>query len=341
MPSKHLYHLIVNASLLLALGLFTGCSSQIKSPTAEVSPSAVVVENTVTPTPLPETPEIWLIAGPEVDGAVRQTYIDWLTIQAERNGHILVAYDSFLASEIPADLKAAVFLSEPADLSSLAANLPDTQFVVITQTDLQPSANLSVIQESKYHALFLAGYLSILNAPDFRGGALLIEDGSGNLQQQAFVNGGRYFCGRCSPVFAPIVAFPQVVLVPVGTDAAGFQTAFDTLNQNRIEMLYLPAEAILPPFLDYLAAQGVGVISNVPPPSGYESLWVATVSSDSFSAFESLWAQIEAGTGGLSIRPELSLTNANPDKLSIGRQQLAEQLIPTLIAEAIEPLDLP
>jgi len=341
MLSKNTFQFAFIVSLILVMGFFTGCSPQIKSPTVEASPSAVVVENPVTPTPQAETPEIWLIAGPEVDEAVKQKYSDWLTIQTEQNGQILVTYDSFLSSEIPAQLQTVVFLSEPEDLSNLAANLPDTQFVVNTQTDLQPSSNVSVIQESKYDALFLAGYLAILNSPDFRAGALLMDDGSGNLQQQAFVNGGHYFCGRCSPVFAPIVAFPQVVLVPVGADAVGFQTAFDTLNQNRIEMLYLPAEALLSPFLDYLAAQGIGVISNAPPPGGYESLWVAMVSSDSFSAFERLWPQIEAGTGGLSIRPDLTLTNINSDRLSIGRQQLTEQLIPPLMADAIEPLDLP
>lgn len=341
MHSKNLSHFILISSVILIFGFFTGCSPRTETPPAESSPSAVVVEETATPTPPAETPEIWLIAGPEVDVMLRQQYSEWLGGRAEQNGTKFVTYETFVSSAVPSKLEAAVFLSNFEEISNLAANMPDTQFVAITQTDIQPSENLSIIQESSDKVLFMAGYLSILNAPDFRAGALLVDNGSGNVQQQAFMNGGRYFCGRCSPVFGPIVTFPQVILVAAGSDAAGWQSAFDTLNQNRIEMVYIPAEAILPPFLDHLAAQGVGVISNAPPRIGYENLWVATVTSNPFSTFESLWPQIAAGTGGHALQADISLTNVNAERLSLGRQQLAERLIPSLMSEAIEPLDLP
>ena len=152
------------------------------------------------------------------------------------------------------------------------------------------TANLSIIRGGENQAVFLAGYLATLNAPDFRSGALLV-DGAANTAklQDSFLNGGHYFCGRCAPVYAPIVLFPQVGLVPAGADAAGWQAAFDTLNQNLLEMLYVPAEGLAAGIPGLSGREKCGHYQQRTPTRRQRINLVATVQSDIVGALASIW----------------------------------------------------
>ncbi len=344
MTSKNAIRPFLHITLLLLFAVMAACSAGpgvTQVPPIDPSPSPVPTV-AVSPTPTPAPASVWLIAGPEVDARLREDFSNVLANQAAQDNLAFEVKDSFSQSDLPADLKIAIFLSPPDDISTLAVSLPTTQFVAVTSADLQPAANLSVIRTADNQAVFLAGYLATLNAPDFRSGALFVDVVANSAQlQDSFLNGGRYFCGRCAPVFAPIVLFPQVGVVPANADAAGWQAAFDALNQNNIEMLYLPAEGLLPDFLAYLAGINVKVISNAPPPAGSEGLWVATVQSDTLAAITILWPDLIAGTGGKIGLASLALTNVNGANLSLGRQQLAEKIIPDLTSGVISPLSVP
>lgn len=344
MPSKTSYRLSFAIIFIVSISLLAGCTPPAQvTPTLDPAPSQETVPtDTATPTQTAEPGSIWLIANPAVEDELHKEFSAWLAAQAEQDGYRFVEAENFRASDVPDDLKAVVLLSPLDEIGDLAANLPDTQFIMLTPDDLSPAENLSVIRTSTEQATFLAGYLATLNAPDFRSGALFVDGPeTGSQQQDSFLNGGRYFCGRCSPVFAPIVAFPQVGLVPSGSDVSGWQAAFDALNQNRIEMLYLPAEGLQPEFLSYLLDKNIGILSSSPPPTGYESIWVATISSNPLFALESIWPEILAGNGGQSIQAELELTHINPANLSTGRAQMAEKLIPDLSSGLIVPLTIP
>lgn len=344
MTSKNALRFFFYIALLLLFTVMAACSAGpgiTQPPAVDPSPSPVTTV-AVPPTPTPAPASVWLIAGSDVDARLREDYSNALANKAAQDNLAFEVLDSFRQSDLPADLKVVIFLAPPDDISTLAAGLPNTQFVAVTSADLQPAANLSVIRMADNQAVFLAGYLATLNAPDFRSGALFVDDAANSaLLQDSFINGGRYFCGRCAPVFAPIVLFPQVGVVPANTDATGWQTAFDALNQNNIEMLYLPAEGLLPDFLAYLSGKNVKIISNVPPPAGSEDLWVATVQSDTLAAITVLWPDLIAGTGGKIGLASLALTNVNSANLSIGRQQLAEKIIPDLTNGVISPLSVP
>lgn len=338
---SHLFLPVVSFLLLVILAACNASPAATQTPPVNQSPSAVPTD-VVPPTPTPAPATIWLIAGPEVDAQLREKFSTWLANQAALENLAFEERDSFRQSDLPAELRAAVFLSPADDISALADNLSNTQFAVVTPSDLQPAANLSVIRTADNQAVFLAGYLATLNAPDFRSGALFVDGAANSAHlQDSFLNGGRYFCGRCAPVYAPIVLFPQVGLVPANTDAAGWQTAFDALDQNNIEMLYLPAEGLLPDFLAYLTGKNVGVISSAPPPAGSEGMWVATVQTDALAAMAALWPDLTAGTGGKAVQAGLALTSVNTANLSIGRQLLTEKIIPDLTSGVISPLTVP
>lgn len=344
MPSKLSYRISFALIFILSVGLLAGCAAPVQTtPTSEPSPSQETVPtDSAVPTPTAEPASIWLIASPIVDEGLQTEFSSWLAAQAEQDGYRFVEAEEFRASDVPDDLRAVVFLSPMDGIGDLAANLPDTQFIVLTPEDLPPAENLNVIRTSASQAAFLAGYLATLNAPDFRSGALFVDGtDTGSQRQESFLNGGRYFCGRCSPVFAPIVAFPQVGLVPPGSEVSGWQAAFDALNQNRIEMLYLPAEGLQPEFLSFLLDKNIGILSDSPPPSGFESIWVATITANPLSALQSIWPDILARNGGQTIQAEVELTHINPANLSTGRAQMAEKIIPDLSSGLIVPFNIP
>lgn len=329
-------------SIILFTGLLAGCSRSQGTITA-ITPSATSVSTSETsaPTSTPEPPVVWLVTGPQVSSSMRQEFSSWLAARAEQDGMRFSEMDEFRSSDVPAQLRVAVFLFPGDEISSLAANLPETQFVVVTSSDLPTAANLTVIQTSGNQAAFLAGYLATLNAPDFRSGGLFVDDAAGGLQQESFLNGGRYLCGRCSPVFTPLVPFPQSGLVPAGSSAAGWQSAFETLNQNRIEMLYISGEGLTSDFLGYLVDKNVGILSDVPPPPAFESIWIATVSSNPLAALETLWPEVMAGSSGKTVLAGLEITNVNSSNLSSGRLEMANKLIPDLQTGWITPLTVP
>ena len=327
---------------IIVLLVLAACSAK-PSPTAVIEATPTLAPEAVfTPTSTPEPAVAWLITGTGGENPLSSEISAFLNERAPIDGFTLEVMETFNQGGVPGDLQITVFLSPDEDVASLASNLPDTEFVVIADTDLAPADNLSVIYASENQVVFLAGYLATLNAPDFRSGALLVDGAANTTQlQDSFLNGGRYFCGRCAPVFAPIVLFPQVGLVPASADKAGWQTAFDALHQNDIELLYVPQEGLQPDFLAYLAGKNIGIVSNAPPPAGSEAIWVATVQSDSATALASIWPALTAGEGGKALQSGLALSHVNNANLSPGRQQLAERIIPDLVSGIISPLSVP
>jgi hypothetical protein len=332
--------LIISAVLILFL--LAACSPP-STPTATVEvTSTQAPEAVATPTATPEPAVVWLVAGPDVDPNLYERVLFWMTGQSKDDNFSLEVKDSISPAEAPANLQAVIFLSPTENIQDIAASLPQTRFVALTDKDLSPGANLSIIKTLDIQAAFLAGYLATLNAPDFRSGALFVDGrpNTANLQD-AFLNGGRYFCGRCAPVYAPIVLFPQVGLVPAGADAAGWKAAFDILNQNDIEMLYVPIEGLLPDFLAYLTEKNVKIITPIPPPDNFVSIFVANVESASLTALVELWPQLASLTEGKLINAGVQITHLIPENLSAGRRQLAERIIPDLISGVISPLSVP
>lgn len=341
MQSKPFSRLLVIALSVIAFLVLAACSAA-QTPTASEPLPTATTPPQITPTTTAVPDAVWLVAGADIDPRTQSEFSAWLSEQAVQAGMEFSVVDAFPQSETPANLKYVVVLSPVENISALAANGNQTQFVVITNQSQTPSTNLSVIHAADDQAAFLAGYLAILNAPDFRSGALLIDGAAQTPRlQETFVNGGRYFCGRCAPVYAPIVIFPQIGLVPANADAAAWQAAFDTLNKNNLEMLYLPPEGLLPDFLTYLSTKNIKVVSSAPPPDGSEGLWVASVHSDALAALQEIWPDIQAGSGGQEVSAKLVIDHVNSANLSPGRLQRAERLIPDLLSGIISPLSVP
>jgi hypothetical protein len=239
-------------------------------------------------------------------------------------------------------VKIVIWLGTANGISELAAGAPQVQFVAITTSNLQAGANLSIIHTRPEDVIFISGYISTLIAPDWRGAGLLPSDGPlGDQIQTVFTNGGRFFCGRCAPAYAPVVLFPVSAALPSGSDASSWQAAFDELNGNVIEVLYVSDAAVSPELLAMLNDLDITLIGSQTPGEEILSNWAATVQMDGTALLETLWPSLIAGQGGTLLETPVTLRDVNPDKLSPGRQELVATMIANLQSGLVNPDSVP
>jgi hypothetical protein len=343
MPAQKYKHYLI---LVTIIGmLVTACNPQ-PTPVPVSSPApgetlTVPLETTVVttqPSPTPQPRSIYLIASSETEQNTLQTYQDYLRQQAAADGFLFETHESYPQDGINTDAKIVVFLMPPDDVDSLAAANPETQFIVITNREINAASNVSLIQMSPTQQAFLAGFIAVLVAPDYRAGGL-IADSAPEIEQiqDGYFNGARYLCGRCTPVYGPIVAFPQVAIVPGTSPAEGWQAAFDQLNLTRIQTLFISPEAADPQFLAYLSSLNIAVLGILPPPDGFSNNWIATIQFDKLSSLDELWPDLLSGRGGQVIQAELLVSDINERWLTPGKMIMVEQVKDDLQAGWISP----
>lgn len=335
-------------SALIILILASGCTGAVNTavtqPPADDIPTPTGTPDKASPvpsdTPAPNLVRLVVKAG---DGA---DYTDEISARlrelASQAGYAVEQSESLTESELQNTI-AVFWIGDPAELNPLAASAPQIPFVLIGSDKPEPAVNISEIHMSADRVSFIAGLVAILIAPDRRAGGLFSADDPLSPQRMdAFNNGARYFCGRCVPVYAPVVFFPLTSAVSGGQGDEAWKAAFDELNQNRIESLYLPPEAASREMLDYLTGQSVRLVGTASPPEGYASMWAATVTQDPVAALEELWPHLSAtGTPGHVINAPIVLRDVNDLLLPPGRQDLVEKIAAELAAGWIEPLSVP
>jgi len=211
--------------------------------------------------------------------------------------------------------------------------------VVVSGQDLPAGERLSVIREPEEMRTFMAGYITTLVAPDWRSAGLLPDDPA--QLQDAFINGGRYWCGRCIPIYAPVVLFPLVSVQPASTDAAGWENAVNELQQKILDAVYLSPQAFSPELVKALVDQQLLLTGTQFPGIDFKASWIATLSFDPIPALKSLWPDLVAGQGGQTASASLAWTNVNEDLFTPGRQRLAQQALDGLLDGSINPLSVP
>lgn len=330
---------------LVALVIFlaacgSAAPSATNSPTAELVKATATLPPTLEPTAAPAT--LILVGDASAEPFDVQNVETRLTALAAQQNMTLVKKDALTTADLTEEVKVVVWVGAASGISDLAAGAPQIQFAAITASDLQPAVNLNVIRSRPENAVFIAGYISTLIAPDWRGAALLPSDGPlGDQIQAIFTNGGRFFCGRCAPAYAPVVLFPLSAVLPTGSTASSWQAAFDELNKNVIEVVYISDAASSPELLSSLAGAGLTLLGNLPPAAELASHWAVTVQVDGSALLETLWPDLLAGKEGQLLDTPVTLRDINPEKFSPGKQELVEKMIADLQAGLINPFTVP
>jgi len=271
--------------------------------------------------------------------------LDLVKSQADAAGLIVDQRADLQPGDLKPDVKVVVLLDTPANLNDLLAAAPNTQFVLLTGADVEAADNLSVIRMRAEDQAFLAGYLATVMTDNWRAAGLIAEETP--TLQDAFVNGGRYFCGMCSPGWPLKVYFPVAGSAAAPADgnawAAEAQTLFD---DAKVDVFYLSPEASQPEVYTYLAGRNqldhaLIVLGAGAPPDQLRAQWAVTVELDPREAFKQVLPLALAGKSAGKVNVPVALTNVNRALLSEGRLKRAQQVLTDLAAGLIVPQSVP
>ena len=300
---RKLFLFIMLSTLLIASGV--GCS---KTPAADAVEANLPVATATTSATLAPDRAV-LAASANTNAALLAEAQSVIAGLAAENGLLFETRETIFSNEITPDVKVIVFLDQPENLGSLAAGAPATQFVAIGSQDWNPPANGSIIRVNPDHVAFVSGYLSAMLAPNFRVGALQVAEAAS--YNQAFINGVGYYCGICAAQVYPLSTYPVIAQQPSGSPAANWQATFNEVNVNKVNVLFVPAEAASAELGTFLAGQDVAIIGEAPPPEELRAKWAATVNSDGLAVLREIWPDLIAGNGGKTVNASLRISDMN------------------------------
>jgi hypothetical protein len=343
--------LVIHIVLLILGSIFlSACNAAEVEETATLSPSPSPESETtlaLTPTTKPQTATpiltktaVVLVVPSGADASLSDQIALTLSDLTSTEGLEFEVRTAITKDDLSPEFKLVAAVPPDPGLSELAQATPETQFLGILIPGLAPAENLTVIHEDEIRpdtVGFLAGYLAAVVTPEWRVGTISSNDSEeGYAHRQGFLNGAVFFCGLCRQTYPPFINYPLYAEAPTESNPQEWQTAANIMIENAVKTAYIAPEASEESLFDYLAEAEVNLIGTIPPPSGLEAQWIATIAADIISALRTVWPDLIAEQGGGVIAAPLSVTNINPELFSPGRQRLVEKLINEISAGFID-----
>jgi len=335
-------------SLSLAVFLIlTGCASS-GSPTISPIPETSTRTPESSLTPEPPTPTalapvgVFLAsddANPDIVRELKPLVSAWM----EEEGFRFQDRESLSVEELQTEsYRYIVAVSPQTNLESLVQASPESDFLAIGFSELEPQQNLSVVsgEEEQYDEMgFIAGYIAAMITPDWRVAEIGVQgQPAARRSQTSFSLGVRYFCGLCRPDHPPYYEYPLYVELLPGASSNEWRASADDLLNKGIETVYVAPGAGDEALLKYLVESGAHVIA---PSDHYrEELqegWVASLELDFLEAFNEYWPDFVAGEVGEGIRVPLVIRDVNPDLLSPGRLENVQSVLDDVSKGWINP----
>lgn len=330
-------------------GVLTACSSPLSSLSPAANPTAspqTLPPPTSTPAPTPTSVPglVVLIADPAhpewTEPAL--SVVQELAIPA---GLTVETSSQLDPAQWPSQLRLVVSLAPLPDLPTLLAAAPQVQFLVVTSQPLEPAANLTVLRLDSEAQMFIAGLASTLLSNDWRAAGLIPAETP--TLQEAFVNGGRYFCGECAPGWPLGYNFPLAGGAQAPQDGPAWQAvAASFFDQGKVDVFFLSPEATRPEVLTYLSGltqlnTPVRLVGILPPPPEVQSQWALSVSFDLPSALRRALPDLLGGQSTGQLTVPIDLTHINADLFTPGRERLVRTIMEQVISRQISPLSVP
>jgi len=331
-------------TLLFVLALsISACGNPFApKPTATPIPTQTPIP-TATPTPAPG--RVILVASNGTAANDLQAAQSTLQNLAGSSNLVFDTRQALQLSDVTTDVKVVVFLTPPSNLSDFTNAAKQTQFVVVSASDLSASGNLTVIQLRPDYQAFIAGYVGSLIANDWRLGGLFTSDGpNSDVQQQAFAAGEEYFCGLCNPQYPPFVPFPIITTLPSNSDAGTWQSTFSqmyTTNTSDMNTVYVDPGASSPNLLTYLAANKLHILGGQTPTDDLKANWAATILYDPMTTLKTVWPSLVAGKGGQTVPASIQVTDTFDGSVGQGKLRLINETISMLLDGSLVPIPTP
>ncbi len=290
-----------------------------------------------TPTALPA--RAILIAPNGADATLLNEAQTILTELTSSSGLLFETRTEINSKEITPDVKILVFLIHPENLGTLSNAAPKTQFAVISDLNWNPGSNVTIIRRRPEYISFIAGFIGVNLDNNFRSGALI--SASDTLSQEAFANGGHFFCGLCSPSIPPYAKYPLIATQPEGSTPAAWQAAFDQMNVNGIHALYVAPEAYSPELFTYLTGKDIILYGSQPPLEAARPKWAATLLVDGLAPLREIWPDLLAGKGGKTVYGGVRFADVQPAFITTGKLEYFQKLVDRMRAGLLNPQTVP
>jgi len=346
---------LIKITLLLILPLLLiGCSGGIPglqpTPTNTATPTATPTPTeTPTPTATPLPPVGVLLVPEGADHALAEQMQSFLSPKISQQGMRFQVRPSLSMDDFERDDFQWIIAIPPFDgLDTLAAAQSQARFLAVGFDDLEPSVNLTVIAQPDDWYLqqaFIAGYMSMVITPDWRGGMIRVNTPEGELAGQSFKVGALCLCSSpstpdqdlfCRPDYAPVYQYPIIAFGEPDIAEDEWPGLGRYMLGQYVETIFISPEVQSDQLLRYLAQEDAHIIGSAPPPNDIQSQWVASLEFDLFQTFQEFWSEFETGTDGLIITVPLTITHVNPELLSPGRQQFVEMMLENVIAGYVD-----
>jgi hypothetical protein len=324
---KHLFILSVLVILLAACGT-TGASDATSTPAPTDTP-VVPPESTVTPA----VPLAILVLPANLDADASNLYQKTVYDLAQASGYRFQVRYSLDVDEIEPGLQVVIALPPDPGIAALAATAPNVQFLAINIPGVTAGGNVSVLGDNSQSDIagFIAGYTAAMLTDDHRIGMLMPKDDNDAIRTfNAYVNGMKYYCGICRPLYLYPRAFPQYLEISADENKDYYDSYADILiQQYSVRSIYIHAGIYTSDLVNYIGTTGATMIGTVSPeqrPAG----WIMTIQPDTIQAIQRAWSYLISGQGGLTVQSPLGLSDIDPSLLSPGKQRDVEQTLDKL-----------
>lgn len=313
--------------LLTILFVITACKPA--EPTPTVVPTTLATE-IVPPTETISPARLVLIDTSATASAELTTY---LSETAAANGLTYQVIDSLEGVAFGSETRVAIFLSEPANITELAAGSPTTQFIAPGTFDPAGFDNVSLIRSKPEDLAFMAGYLTTLISWDWRSAGFLPQ------QTNAFENGGRYLCGQCTPYWSPFKYFPLVSSTPTQDEITNMGSFY--VNTFYVDPSFAQTEVLdALTALESVAYRPITLIGYSG--TAFPERFTALLGFDLLPSLQTLLPQAMNGVGGLTASTKVVITTyTDEEKISPAKKEIFNTVASDLEAGLIEPLSVP
>jgi hypothetical protein len=221
------------------------------------------------------------------------------------------------------------------EITNLAESAPDTKFLAIGFSDLEPGENLSVLESGggDYDIQgFVAGYIAAMVTTDWRVGVLSMQDDPDALEaRDGFRTGVKYFCGLCNPKYAPTginYVYPKYIDLPTDATEQQISANIDFMVDRVVNTFFIVPGVGTTQIYQTLIGYEKNIIgSGADFREEYSEFWVASLDHDLVAALEEFWPQFLEADSGLTVTPPLLLTDVNYELLSEGKILLVEDVL--------------
>jgi hypothetical protein len=341
----YLIHAFLITSLAWLVSSCNRVSPIISKPTLTPSPSLTATATSIptsTPTSTPQPPMAVLLAPSGADPSVVKSLQTSLNDIVTGQGLRWQVRQSLSTGDLIPALHLVVALPPDPGITSLASLAPETQFLALGISGLEPAANITLVDlagNRPDRQGFIAGVLAAMLAPDWRVGVISLADTvEGRSARTGFLNGVEYFCGLCRPLHPPYYEYPLYFELPLTASAPEWQEAANYMVDHFAQAVYVFPGAGDEAMLSVLANGGVKIIGSGQPPESIASSWVVSLTTDPLPLIQAHVEGLLNGTfsGGLSLAVPIEFSHVNPVLFTPGKQRLTGEVLSDLQEDFID-----